>query len=75
MPLTNIPISIRSFDAVNATEVELLTLTAVVDCFVVEVTFLNTLASSGSIGSSSITSYTFSLLDPPDFIIYLLLLV
>ena len=74
-PLTNIPFSIRSLTAVKFNVAELLIATAVIDCFVVEVTCLNTLLSSGSIGSSSITSYTFSLLEPPDFIIYLLLLL
>ena len=72
-PLTNIPISINVFSPVKTTVAELSTLTSLTNCFVVEVTSLNTSLSCGSIGSSSITSYTFSLLEPPDFIVYLLL--
>ena len=73
-PLTIIPISISEFSAVKTTVTELVTSTALTFCFVDDVTSLNTLLSCGSIGSSSITSYTFSLLEPPDFIVYLLLL-
>ena len=73
-PLTIIPVSINEFESVNLTVTELTTSSALTFCLVVEITSLKTLLSSGAIGSSSITSYTFSLLEPPDFIVYLLLL-
>ena len=73
-PLTIIPVSINEFESVNLTVIELTTSSALTFCLVVEITSLKTLLSSGAIGSSSITSYTFSLLEPPDFIVYLLLL-